>query len=207
MSDNRSSESPDISVPATSVLAGFLSYLVPGLGQIMQGRTAKGIMFMVLLLSMFVGGQAMGDYKNVFLPNEEDVRNINPNIRDTNPWRVPPPLTPIGHSLAYQRWAVGAQFWMGVASWPAIWQYYQPREKIVLLHDPAAPPEKASFWKTFQRAPRNEAEVNTYLTNSDKTPDVALLYTIIAGMLNILVIYDAYAGPVHVAGKEPAASN
>ena len=36
-----------------SNLAAFLSYLIPGLGQIYQGRYAKGILFMVSLLGMF----------------------------------------------------------------------------------------------------------------------------------------------------------
>ena len=38
-----------------------------------------------------------------------------------------------------------------------------------------------------------------FLTNSDKTPDLGWVYTVVAGMLNILVIYDAAVGPAFVA--------
>jgi hypothetical protein len=62
------------------------------------------------------------------------------------------------------------------------------------------------------RAPRNEpgadpteAAVNDFIRNSDKLPDVGLIYTIIAGVLNILVIYDAYAGAAFLPPrKKPA---
>jgi hypothetical protein len=175
-----------------SLLAGFLSYLVPGLGQISQGRVGKGLMFMFGLLGMFIGGQALGDWHNVFLPNKKDIDNINPFIKDVNPWHLP---GPVACCISYPRWHYGAQFWMGVAAWPAIWQYYQM---------PMPSKEQNPFWHNFQKAPENEYEVNTYLRNSDKTPELAWVYTVIAGMLNILVIYDAYAGPVHSGGKEPS---
>jgi hypothetical protein len=42
-----------------------------------------------------------------------------------------------------------------------------------------------------------------FLVNSDKTPDLGWVYTVIAGMLNILVIYDAYAGPLVFAAPRP----
>src|SRR5262245_47236895 len=59
-----------------NVLAGLLSYLIPGLGQISQGRISKGVFFMVTLLTMFFAGQALGDWKNVYLPNMENVPDV-----------------------------------------------------------------------------------------------------------------------------------
>jgi hypothetical protein len=41
----------------------------------------------------------------------------------------------------------------------------------------------------------SEAAMNELIRNSDKTPDLGWMYTVIAGVLNILVIYDAFAGP------------
>ena len=52
-----------------SPLAGFLSYLVPGLGQIYEGRVGKGVLFMVCLYGMFFFGMYLGDWKNVYLPD------------------------------------------------------------------------------------------------------------------------------------------
>jgi TM2 domain-containing membrane protein YozV len=42
------------------VLAGILSYLVPGLGQIVQGRVAKGLLFLVCIYSLFFYGVYLG---------------------------------------------------------------------------------------------------------------------------------------------------
>src|SRR5207248_1341547 len=74
---------PATKIPAWRIQplqAGILSYLVPGLGQILQGRTLKGVMFMVLLLGTFFAGQAIGGWRNVYIP------------RADNTWRLPPPL-------------------------------------------------------------------------------------------------------------------
>lgn len=177
---------PSSSVPVPtqrpSILAGVLSYLIPGLGQIVQGRVAKGLLFMVCLLGMFTTGQALGDWQNVYLPDVARGRD-NPNPWENNPWRLPQPFFPLAN--LYHRWHFAGQFWIGIAAWPAIWQYNK-------LPTPAE--ETSQFWHNFQKGPRSEDELNKYLTNSDKTPDVAWVYTVIAGVLNILVIYDAYAG-------------
>jgi len=177
--------------PAPAYLAGVLSYLVPGLGQISQGRTGKGVLFMVILLGMFFLGQAMGNWRNVFMPPPE------PN--EANPVRKP-------LFSVYNRWHFAGQFWIGIAAWPAIWQFYDM---------PMPTRERSEFWHNFQRAPKTweeEQDLNTFFTNSDKTPDLGWVYTVVAGMLNILVIYDAVMGPAFIAvprtepqpGKESA---
>jgi hypothetical protein len=168
--------------PPPSVLAGVLSYLVPGLGQISQGRVGKGLMFMVILLGMFFLGQAMGQWRNVFMPP------VEPN--EGNPIRKP--LISV-----YNRWHFAGQFWIGIAAMPAIWQFYDM---------PLPSEEQSPFWHNFQRAPRSfgeEQELNVFYTNSDKTPDLGWVYTVVAGMLNILVIYDAVMGPAFIASSRP----
>ncbi|HEX3313704.1 MAG TPA: DUF6677 family protein [Gemmataceae bacterium] len=179
----------------TSLIAGFLSFLVPGLGQIVQGRVTKGLMFLVLLLTLFHVGHAMGNYQNVYLPPPEP----------------PPPGAPplnlgqaLYNSVVTQRLPFAGQVWIGVAAWPALLQYFD--------YMPAAAEERYPFLKTYMRAPRNEpgadpteAAVNDFIRNSDKLPDVGLIYTIIAGVLNILVIYDAYAGPAFLPPKKKEA--
>jgi len=143
---------------------------------------------MVCLLGMFIGGQYLGAWQNVYLPdlakgeNGVDDRGI-PAPWENNPFHLPPILHPLAN--VYHRWHFAGQFWIGMAAWPAVWQYNK-------LPVPANP-----FWRDFQKTP-DENETNQYLTNSDKTPDVAWVYTVIAGVLNILVIYDAFAGPAYV---------
>ena len=48
--------------------AALLSYLLPGLGQVLQGRVGKGVMFFVCLYGLFFYGLWMGRMKNVFVP-------------------------------------------------------------------------------------------------------------------------------------------
>jgi hypothetical protein len=165
-----------------SLTAGFLSYLVPGLGQIYQGRTGKGLLFLVCLLSMFFAGNAMGNWRNVYLPDPAHFPDTV--VKVPVPMRLNGPLKAI-----FWRWQFLGQFWIGIGAWPALWQY----------NELPVPTEQANpFLHNLQRFPADEAKLNEELTNSDKTPDVAWVYTVIAGVLNILVIYDAYAGPAYL---------
>ena len=97
------------------------------------------------------------------------------------PTWVKRPLLPIAN-IIHHRWHFAGQFWIGIAAWPAICQY----NNWTLPED----------LKDYQKTP-NEAELNEYLQKHDKTPDLAWVYTVIAGMLNVLVIYDAFAGPAY----------
>src|SRR5262249_40911053 len=107
-------------------LAGLLSYLVPGLGQISQGRIGKGVLFFVCVYTLFFYGTALGcgtatdpatgtTYtitSNVYLP---DIANRGDR---NNPWNLP--TLPAN---LYNKPQFAAQFWVGIAAWPAIWQY------------------------------------------------------------------------------------
>ncbi len=157
--------------PDNGPLAAVLSYLVPGLGQIYQGRVAKGLLFFVCVHVLFFYGLFLGDRKNVYLPD---------TARDSNTWGLPRTLANL-----YNRPHYAGQFWVGVAAWPAIWQYvhnYDPERQ-------ATPPGEG-----FMRQPPEE-ELQALQTAGDKTWDLAWVYTVIAGVLNIMVIYDAFAGP------------
>ena len=54
---------------ALDPLAAVLSYLIPGLGQVIQGRIAKGVLFFVCLYGLFFYGMWLGQMKNVWLPD------------------------------------------------------------------------------------------------------------------------------------------
>jgi hypothetical protein len=162
--------------PIYSPLAGLLSYLVPGLGQIYQGRISKGILFFVCLYGLFFAGMAQGHWQNVYLP---DTAKIIPNT-----WNLPRPVANL-----YNRLQFVGQFWIGVAAWPAVWQY--------ATYDSA---DKAPFLWNFERTP-SEDEINKLQRDRDKTWDLGWVYTVIAGILNILVIYDALVGPAFAEGE------
>jgi hypothetical protein len=164
---------PDVSLPPRtySPLAGLLSYLVPGLGQIYQGRYAKGILFLVCLYGLFFYGLSLGNWQNVYLQPPAD-----PNARPARDQRL--------IQVVLDRARFLGQVWIGVAAWPAFVQYNSYNPQV-----PAHP-----VLGKFERMPTDE-EMNNFLRDHDKLPDLGWVYTVIAGVLNILVIYDAFAGP------------
>src|SRR5262249_1470846 len=64
-----------------SPVAGFLSYLVPGLGQIVQGRVGKGLLFFFSLYFLFFFGQYLGDWRNVYIYQSEQKGGGQPRPR------------------------------------------------------------------------------------------------------------------------------
>jgi len=165
--------------------AAFLSYLVPGLGQVIQGRVAKGLLYFVCLYTMFFYGMWLGQWKNVWL---QDCHKL-PDMKIAGVG-LPNALK----DLSYRKEFAG-QFWMGAAVWPALVQYFStptPDER-----DVAAEKKRPAngMLGTYMQAP-TEAELNDLQNKTDKRWDLGWVYTVIAGVLNILVIYDALAGPV-----------
>jgi hypothetical protein len=161
-----------------SLWAGLLSYVIPGLGQIYQGRVAKGLLFLICLYSLFFYGMALGSWKNVYLPEVG-----KPN----HTWNLPAPVVNL-----YNRIQFAGQFWIGAAAWPAIWQYLTYDEKQN---------GGGGLFGDFQRTPPEDV-INKLQQEGDKTWDLGWVYTVIAGMLNILVIYDALAGPAFAEGEK-----
>lgn len=156
-------------------LAALLSYLVPGLGQIYQGRAGKGLLFFGGLYLLFFYGMWMGQWKNVWLPDATALPDVNVAGQ---------PLGGPAKALKYRLEFLG-QFWIGIAAWPAVHQY--------ATFDPTK--DKGKVFGTFQRAP-DEKELNEIQRNGNKRWDLGWVYTVIAGVLNLLVIYDAFAGPM-----------
>jgi hypothetical protein len=163
--------------PENGATAALLSYLVPGLGQIYQGRVGKGVLFFVCVYALFFYGMYLGSWRNVYLPDTTGPRNDQ-----NNPWNLP--RLPAN---LYNRPHFLGQFWVGIAAWPALYQYY-----VFNSRDDDNPPLRG-----FQREPP-EPVLQELIRNGDKTWDLAWVYTVIAGVLNVMVIYDAFAGPAFV---------
>jgi hypothetical protein len=156
-------------------LAALLSYLVPGLGQIYQGRVGKGLLFFGGLYALFFYGMWMGQWKNVWLPDATALPEVSIAGKQ---------LGGPAKALKYRLEFLG-QFWIGAAAWPAVHQY--------ATYDSTK--DKGSLFGKFMRAP-SESELNDLQRNGDKRWDLGWVYTVIAGVLNLLVIYDAFAGPM-----------
>jgi hypothetical protein len=204
-------------------LAALLSFAVPGLGQIVQGivgrrpaRFAKGVLFLVVLLGMFFYGFfVLGQGKNVYVPHYQDylieeemagrvARSDNgvpiPALRFWFSDRIMPPL--VGNLVTRWQYPIG-QFWIGAAAWPALWNYAFPNSPILEQYY-ASPGALRKDEKQERSALLKQVEAHhqNLERSAGRYADIAWMYTVIAGALNLLVIYDAWAGPVRLR-REP----
>lgn len=159
------------------VLAGVLAWLVPGLGHFYQGRTAKAIVFCVCILSTFAYGVYLGGNSELGWG-----RVVYAS------WRP-----------GYRRLPFLCQIGVGLPAMPA------------LLEAQRAADGREPLFGGFMAPPRPDGDPNAgrRLNALAKQPtlddlhsrlrryfDVGTAYTMIAGLLNVLVIYDACCGPV-----------
>jgi uncharacterized protein DUF6677 len=140
------------------LFAALLGWLIPGLGHLYQGRTAKGLLFMISILSTFFFGLSISEGKAVYAWWSQD------------DWRLP-----------YM-----CQLAVGLPATPALVQSYLVRNgKQPILGGLMAPPSDTRELDSWYK------QLNHYL-------ELGMVYTMIAGLLNVLAIYDAWGGPVEL---------
>jgi hypothetical protein len=171
--------------PNRDWFAAFLSYLLPGLGQVLQGRIGKGLLFFVSLYSLFFYGMAMGAMKNVWLPSPTALKTPNGQDLPAIELGLGVKLPGVFKSLGYRPQFAG-QFWIGMAAWPAVGHYLADT-------NPNAPQGLPLVGRYMATPP--EDELQKLQRDGNKRWDLGWVYTLIAGVLNLLVIYDAFAGP------------
>lgn len=194
--------------------AALMSFAVPGLGQIVQGiygkskgRLIKGIVFLVIIWGMFGYGFAKAEFKNVYLAHaqeqflEEDKfaggkRNRAFGIGGMT-------FSPLMGDLV-NRCQYPAQFWVGIPAWPALWNYFFADTPILENYYQSPGAMKKGEVKSRQTLlEEREAADNTLQLKPTmgRLWDIYWIYTVIAGVLGLLVIYDAWAGPVKMVPK------
>ncbi len=177
-------------------LAALLAFLVPGLGHLYQGRTAKAILFFVCLMGTFVWGCYLGGSREMGWG-----RVVYMSWRDDD-----------------TRLAFICQAGIGLPAFPALVQAIRTDK------NPSRPP----IWNGLMAPPLSEipgtesqtADAQTrkglreerqkkYVYTVDELNlglasyfDLGTVYTMFAGLLNILAIYDAWGGPVFPETKE-----
>ena len=166
-------------------LAAFLAWLVPGLGHIYQGRTGKGVLFFVCIVGTFLYGLYLGDGRVVYASTAD-----------------------VFSRGFLDRWQYICQVGVGLPALPAVVQ----RQRAI----DGKPPLFEKFDK-FMRPPRPRVEpTRDGSGNLVHHPDelsqwhhdigdmfeMGTVYTVIAGLLNLLVIFDAYGGPLIFAPPE-----
>ncbi len=160
-------------------LAAFLAWLIPGAGHYYQGRRSKATLFTLCVLSLWFIGFALG-----------------------------------GRHVVYASWQPGDRRWhyflqagVGAMALPALVQgdrmrnSTDPRGRTVDSYRP--------LWNGFMAPPNRPVlegeadEVAAWYALHGSGYELGSWFTMIAGLLNFLVIYDAFGGPlaVPISGK------
>jgi hypothetical protein len=100
-------------------------------------------------------------------------------------------VNPLNNPEKFCLYYVG-QFFVGLPALPALIQG--------TLHY-LSPESGPLFWGFMAEPSQN---VLNALQGRGKLIEIATIYTTVAGLLNILAIYDAYEGPAYVEAEEPA---
>lgn len=180
------------------VVAGVLAWLWPGAGHMYQGRYQKGTLFMVCILGAFFFGMILGDGKVVYASWSNEI----PDQR---------------------RWQYVFQLGVGLPALPAIVQHQRVTrgkdpffvtgyrdtrmESLKFIEGEPLPGQKV-----YAEAPYAPPFINDNPNSQDVLAkwhqelginfDMGTLYTVLAGLLNVLAIYDAFAGPLQAVPEE-----
>jgi hypothetical protein len=159
VSDPQGQVSVDLRHPAQAAL---WAWLWPGAGHFYQRRYAKGVLFMVCILSTYFFGFALGNGRVVYASFKK------PDFRYAYLCQVGVGLPALPALVQWLRVSDGKEPLFG-------WQLMKPPRVVQeQVHDELAD------WHD---------ELKSYF-------ELGTLFTMIAGLLNVLAIYDAYAGPV-----------
>ena len=149
-------------------LAGLFAWLVPGMGHYYQGRYPKALIFFLCITSTFIAGCALGSSAEV-----GTARNVYWSWRPTDTrwwWCVQAPLGLAAIPSALQAWQINS------GQQPMLGKLMSPPRRFP--DDRTGVPPVLD--KIRQKLPL--FELGTYLT-------------VIAGLMNLLVIFDAIDGP------------
>lgn len=157
-------------------LAATLAWLLPGLGHWYQGRKGKASLFFVCIVGTFVYGLCLGEGKVVYAssPGQD--------------WR----------------WQYYCQLGVGLPAMPALIERsrFQQRKPPLfggVMHPPSREP--TDLKDDSGNDTTQPTELAAQIIAMHPRHEVGTVFTVIAGLLNLLVICDAYAGPLVVLGR------
>ncbi len=169
--------------PPDKFMTGLLAWAIPGLGHIYQQRTLKGILFFFCITPLLIAGIWMGSYW------EEGLNGTGQVTRKLQ----------IGRDIYYS-WRVGdkrlyfiPQAMIGAVAVPALLQ-----SKVVeggndgFCYNLFAPPRLALDTKSVQPT------LDNIIQHTWSWFDLGTIFTVSAGLLNLLVIFDAVSGPAWI---------
>ena len=177
-------------------LAAFLAWLVPGLGHIYQGRTGKGILFFTCIVGTFFYGLYIGDGRVVYASTAD-----------------------VFSRQFLERWQYLCQVGVGLPALPAVVQRERMRSNKQPLRLPVIgdkfmrppykqpPPDMPGGFESpdqtdRQRRVHHPDELAQWNYERGEYFEIGTVFTVIAGLLNILAIFDAYGGPLVIPPEE-----
>lgn len=175
---------PDLKNP---FLAGILAWLLPGLGHWYQGRKGKAVLFFCCIMPIFVAGCYFGSDKEygaarvVYMLWQND--GGGPNQRREGG----------GMDISESRLYFIPQACIGLAAVPALIQ----SNRVSGGDEP--------YWGGFMAPPSSNQKVNPgknptlnqLIARLHRYFDIGTIYTVVAGLMNVLVIFDALRGPLY----------
>jgi TM2 domain-containing membrane protein YozV len=162
-------------------LAALLAWMVPGLGHIYQGRTGKGLLFFICVMGTFFYGMYLGGGKVVYAATDWEEQF---------------------------RWQYFCQLGVGLTSTPMLVQ----RHRVENSQEPlwktekfpqgfmAPPLNRMTDWTDHSGNPTTQPnELAKWTVKYHPNFEIGTVYTVIAGLLNVLVICDAAGGPLLIS--------
>jgi hypothetical protein len=167
-------------------LSAFLAWLIPGLGHWYQGRKTKAVLFFVCIMTIFAYGLYLG--------------SSNERISDTNPNSIG-----LGR-VVYFSWRENdkrlhyiCQICAGLPAMPALvqaWRVANNKKVWEWTHGFMAPPRMPALPGVNEDANKDQPTSSELSLKLNRRFELGTVYTMIAGLLNVLAIYDAWCGPV-----------
>jgi hypothetical protein len=173
-------------------LAAFLAWLIPGLGHFYQGRTGKGVLFFVCILGTFYYGLYIGGGRVVYASTE--------------------PV--FSRSFLTERWQFVCQAGVGLPALPAVVQRARVRSNNPPLLSGSfdewsmRPPRPGLAGRFESKDPtsgqivQHPDELSKWNYDLGENFEIGTVFTVIAGLLNILAIFDAYGGPLVIPAEQ-----
>jgi hypothetical protein len=186
----------------------FLAWLFPGAGHIYQGRYAKGLLFMVCIMSTFLYGLGLGRGRCVYATDSMGKLNYY-YIGQVGVGL--PALPAVVQSIKTS--GGNDPFFELCERFPADYGNVSMRYRKVDREKDGDISRKLTLKDGLMAPPAGPISLNDADTlgmwhfDYKHMFEIGVLYTLVAGLLNMLAIYDAFCGPaiVTMAQKEELA--
>ena len=169
--------------PPNKVTAAIIAWLLPGFGHIYQGRVAKGILFACCILPILFAGIVMGSY------------------HDTKGKLQIGRVVYFSWKEEEKRLYFIPQAMVGLVAIPAFIQ-----AKVVesgndgICHNLFAPPRVKSEQS-------NQPTRDEIIERTHSWFDLGSIFTAVAGLLNLMVVFDVICGPARLEKNEKTKEN